>query len=756
MTQRFAVAMALGPVGRFIAGGRRSRDLWYASRLLSELTRQAARFVAKQEGTTLVVPLGKRLVPRFFPDVGEAERPAGRQDGPPLEDWQGPVISNKVQFLLEADGGDAVQAVVQEAQEAARGWLTEQLQSLARSKWFEVLDADGDGYARQVEAVRHGDFVEFYAAWSPVDGADETGIEVAFGRAQRLLAARKMARVFPAASFSRPGKPKSSLDPGRDSVLYEPDPGTAWRRLANARIRRMARGIGPNERLDAIDLLRRRAWFVQFGGGRGSGGSSHTQRPRCPFPSLARVAADAWLEGAARAAPALIREVLETIGALEGAGSRDALFLFTSPVRDPGDSTRHGHRSAQFGYDPSILFDGGVEAAKREIELAGAPRFGGVRPHDRKALRDALDGSERDDADQALEVLDRLSARNGPIPSLHRALGVPSSYYAMLYADGDGIGALLKRLGEQDLDKKRRMIRAMDEFADNAWQEVERHRGVAYYVGGDELAVYLPVDRVLEAASGLTKVFHDAVSGAIQAGLDLQDSEVPTLSIGVVIAHRKDDLRAVRQQAEAALQEAKKQRRADSARWSESTSREGYLAIREEPAGGHTRHTVGPTSKTVYRLASWTEALQDPVHAVRPWLDEEAGTWRTAALESPDPVQTRELSLSLAHDLLRLHRRFTGAHREEEKGDEGESNPPGLDLARAMLSIKLRRSGWEDPSPALAGLFGREAIASWGDVRRTAHEILIAARINEVAAQRTPPRNRMDAARTASRRRRRQ
>ncbi len=269
------------------------------------------------------------------------------------------------------------------------------------------------------------------------------------------------------------------------------------------------------------------------------------------------------------------------------------------------------------------------------------------------------------------------------------------------------------------------------------------------------------MDQFPNLARRLTEVFDRAVTAAVEAGLELRVEDRPTLSVGVVIAHRKEDLRAVRHKAEAALQEAKDRRRETRERRPGDGPAEGFLAVREEPAGGDTRHTAGPLSEVVDRLLLWSEAFVDPERAERPargGSDLDTSTSR----ESPDAVRTREVSLSLAHDLLGLYRRFTGAddrnpggwHTSSRQRDSRPTSPPvGLALARAMMAIKVRRSGW-DASTDLQARFSKEEVQSWEDVRRVAHEILIAARINEVAAQRTPPANRVDAARTVSRRRR--
>ena len=50
--------ITIGPVQDFIAAGRRSRDLWYGSHLLSELSRRVAREIASRGGKLIFPALG--------------------------------------------------------------------------------------------------------------------------------------------------------------------------------------------------------------------------------------------------------------------------------------------------------------------------------------------------------------------------------------------------------------------------------------------------------------------------------------------------------------------------------------------------------------------------------------------------------------------------------------------------------------------------------------------------------------------------
>src|SRR5690606_5177224 len=84
--------ITLGPVQDFIAQARRTRDLWYGSHLLSELSRAAARALV-EEGAHLIFPaLGSS-----HPELEECHEPLREGTGePPLN------VANKL--LAEVPG----------------------------------------------------------------------------------------------------------------------------------------------------------------------------------------------------------------------------------------------------------------------------------------------------------------------------------------------------------------------------------------------------------------------------------------------------------------------------------------------------------------------------------------------------------------------------------------------------------------------------------------------------------------------------
>lgn len=228
------IALSVGPVQEFISAARRTRDLWFGSYLLSEISKATARAAAQQGG---------RLI---FPS------PHSQNELEPESDLN---VANII--LCELESGDPGQVARQAQQAAQARWLQFAEDSLSNHGAVIRDDIWND----QVE-----DVIEFYAAWVvrtndyPADRK----------RVMRLLAGRKTCRNF-SPGRGRALVPKSSLDGLRESVLK---PVNQWRDYQRSRLR-----INDGEQLDVVGVVKRT-----------SGGDRS-------YPSVSRIAADPWLRG---------------------------------------------------------------------------------------------------------------------------------------------------------------------------------------------------------------------------------------------------------------------------------------------------------------------------------------------------------------------------------------------------------------------------------------------------------------------------
>lgn len=204
------IVMSVGPVQEFITAARRTRDLWFGSYLLSEISKAVAKYV-RDSGGGLIFPH-------------------------PEADLQAASDLNVANVILaELASGDPKK-------------LAQGAKETARNRWLEFAEearrkAQGAVWAHiwndQVE-----DVIEFYAAW--VERTSNYKADRI--RLMRLLAGRKNCRDFLPAR-GRAGVPKSSLDGRRESVLKPPE---KWPRRLRARLR-----IKEGEQLDVVGLVKR-------------------------------------------------------------------------------------------------------------------------------------------------------------------------------------------------------------------------------------------------------------------------------------------------------------------------------------------------------------------------------------------------------------------------------------------------------------------------------------------------------------------
>jgi CRISPR-associated protein Cmr2 len=258
----------IGPVQDFIAQARRTRDLWYGSHLLSELSRAAARALL-DAGAELVFPAlardNKELTPCFTPLRGN--------DLPPLN------IANRL--LAEVPDGDP-EAVARKVREAVKQCWRDDIAARVRDACRGIL-AEGidSAWDEQIDT-----FLEFAAAWAPLGDYAEARRSL-----DRAVAARKALRDFEPWRRLRGGVPKSSLDGARETVLVRPE--TRNKRL----VKRYRITIG--EQLDAVGLVKR------AGGDPRLGDDDEVDVHDIQFVPVVNVALAHWASVAAREAPAL-------------------------------------------------------------------------------------------------------------------------------------------------------------------------------------------------------------------------------------------------------------------------------------------------------------------------------------------------------------------------------------------------------------------------------------------------------------------
>lgn len=459
------LAISVGPVQDFIAASRKARDLWFGSHLLSDLSRAAAQSL-QDDGAELIFP-------------------------PPASLAQGESVANKILVSTMSNPAElAGRAKVAVDQRIETYWNDDVATRLTNG-----LDRAIDG---ELAAAQRQDFLEWYAAWVPYDPDDYAAARVLV---ERILAGRKALRDFDRAAGVE-GRPKSSLDPARESVLV-PDTEQAAELARKMHIK-------PGETLDAISLIKR------------LGGENR-------FVSTARVAIDPFIREA---------ETLETSYVLLLSLLDDAHTLASTELAEefrPDEHNGLAHYGV-FPYDTQLFYDLSPDQALRQLD----PWKSQIERYDQlsRAVQDFIHHAEQ---------------FRKSIPGM----GAPPAYFAVVRADGDRMGKALNTLTSRKAHIA--FSERMGAFAGAADDIVAKHYGAMIYSGGDDVLAFLPLDTALPCADALRLKFEAIMREALQdhPGIDL-----PTLSVGIAIGHFSDHLQHLLQRSGTAERAAKQPRNA--------------------------------------------------------------------------------------------------------------------------------------------------------------------------------------------------
>lgn len=435
--------VTLGPVQEFIAAARRTRDLWYGSWLLSELSRTAARTLAKDEiGATLIFPADAEHLDRHE-------------------------VVNRIMAELPSNNDPAVIGrQIEQAIKLRLGELRDQtFNDPARIRW-PTEQAHRDLADRQVD-----DLLEIFWASAPIQ--DDRDYANARRMVETALAARKNTRNFAQVKLDdapRQGAiPKSSIDGARESVI--PEDRYPERRHSDderrEKIEQLFKEFGAKqaERLSGVDLLKRHG-RRQVTNQAPTNGSNEAD-----FPSTSHFAALPFLErtvqastkGKVTAAFKHYRQGLENLQANR-----------TRLVRIEMLAPEYRNSSYIEGYDASILFESRLA---EEI--------------------DTQDTASLQSAQRMLQEFFALAASGDR----------PDPYYALLHADGDNMGKAIDHLATEGAPKHRDFSTQLDSFASRVDTIVKQHHGALVYAGGDDVLAFLPLHTVLQCAHDLADEF---------------------------------------------------------------------------------------------------------------------------------------------------------------------------------------------------------------------------------------------------------
>ncbi len=131
----------------------------------------------------------------------------------------------------------------------------------------------------------------------------------------------------------------------------------------------------------------------------------------------------------------------------------------------------------------------------------------------------------------------------------------PSKYYAVIRFDGDRMGKWLSGAfrNSVSIDAHRQLSDKLLEFSGKLKEIVERrHCGQIVYAGGDDVLAFVTLRDCLNVSKDIREAY--AIMENAAAG---GAGEKPTGSLGIVIAHHKDDLKSVMTESRSAEHFAK-------------------------------------------------------------------------------------------------------------------------------------------------------------------------------------------------------
>ncbi len=221
---------AIGPVQDFIASARRSRDLWYGSWMLSELSKSAAGAIAEKYGVASLI----------FPAVDSVAmlKPATAINAP-----------NKIIALVTFANDDSPDKLG----ELVRKAIFTRLSELQDDAFTRLKESE---FNLELALVQILDLPEIY--WVSMPYGTDDNYEIVRDQAEALLAARKNTRNFQ--KIQGDYQPKSSLDGARESVIPEndyPQGSNDPQRIKKIKILYDRFRARQGERLSGVDLLKR-------------------------------------------------------------------------------------------------------------------------------------------------------------------------------------------------------------------------------------------------------------------------------------------------------------------------------------------------------------------------------------------------------------------------------------------------------------------------------------------------------------------
>jgi len=384
--------------------------------------------------------------------------------------------------------------------EAGRKALNDRLDELTK-QIFKSVPLSGE-YS-DLALAQIAEVIEYIWAAAPIVSDDYAE---ARAMAERLLGARKNTKNWGAVKLDGAGRVKCSIDGARESVIPEsvyrekkPPPATFF--------------VKKSERLCGVCLLKRVGEEVNIDSKPAKKMTFHSNSHVAAGPVFARVAA------------------LKDAGKDAG---MNAAKHYAEALADIG---------IEFGRFPHL---------RREPGIEGYLLFEDRLPDAFESYAPESEYSAKTEKERT-RIVEKARAALGKFLGDIGHEGPTTAYYAMLLADGDHMGDAIKELATKEDHKL--LSSALETFALGCGDIVKEHDGSFIYSGGDDVLALLPLHKALHCANKLQESFRKTITEQVPTL-----KTIPTLSVGLGIAHHLEAMTEVRALAKDAEKLAKVKR----------------------------------------------------------------------------------------------------------------------------------------------------------------------------------------------------
>jgi CRISPR-associated protein Cmr2 len=632
---KYLLQVNIGPVQSFIASARRTRDLWFGSALLSRLAMEAA-IIIKDSGkdnkdsriahVDLIFP-SPTYIETARKSKEKQEKENKNEAGKDNEDIS---VPNKIVAEIDVDNATLITELGQTVRETIN-------KELYRIKDIAYGRANKQFFDSKTADAQIADLIEYRWVALPYKdrGYDETRKQL-----ELLMAARKNVQNFRQVTWGL-SVAKSSIDGQLECVIFDDryprrSDATDKRFEKQAVLYRQFRA-GPAERLSGVDLLKRRGDFYEKTADEKNSDKGDSESG---FPSTSHIATIPYLERLSKldseAASKLEKQWNAYIKTLEDLRKKDGKDTpYIKDFRDQVIERVRGYSPNKENICPHPVFgyyDGSMLFHEHFLDIVTDKKF--------------LDTSVTALQNFFKAVRDELDEKLQPRP-----------YYAILQADGDGMGKVIDHEAERGTERHKQLSQQIDKFAQEARKIVRDHLGATIYAGGDDVLALVPIHKVLDCAADLSDKFKDL----LKAFSDASGKQTPTLSVGIAIVHHLELLSEARKVAIRAEKKAKGYQKKKDGQWLKKDA----LAI-----------IVSKRSGEAYDIAgSWGD--------LNSFLGQLIGYYQDEIIPKGTAYELRESALRLQAERLDL------MPKETDSSEKNKSRDVLLAEAERILQRKL-------------------------------------------------------------------